>query len=367
MESKKGTELERTMEGPSEKIALAADFGTVYIRREQDGTILRPIKGKMTLTEKNGHIYSFQKGKYSITAAGYVHLNKIAGVSIVTPRTIVMDGIEKSNPYVERNPKTKAIETVNVRKIGIGYNPAGNVVIIDKSLYFNIYTYLIQNIQAKMKKREWEKVPGGKDRKTDIPVFKNMAEVGTFEDRPTEAADAKWIFLVTADPLGIWINYKHEEVQAIMEEHTQRQRFGDRIAQTIVERNILKDHPAIGVSTVTATGEEDRYGNIKDASASVSVYGYRSTMGPMQINEILTKAESGENQYISQSETITVEPEEETIARAEITIDDKEGRIAPREPEPDDSEADVQDEDPGPADAKSLFTQTKKGQGNARG
>lgn len=361
MESKKGTELEKTAEGPSEKIALAADFGTVYIRREQDGTILRPIKGKMTLTEKNGHIYSFQKGKYSVTAAGYVHLNKIAGVSIVTPRTIVMDGIEKSNPYVERNPKTKAIETVNVRKIGIGYNPAGNVVIIDKSLYFNIYTYLIQNIQAKMKKREWKKVQGGRDIKTEIPIFKNMAEVGTFEDRPAEAADAKWIFLVTADPLGLWINYRHDEVQAIMEEHTQRQRFGDRIAQTIVERNILKDHPAIGVSTVTAAGEEDRYGNIKDASANVSVYGYRSTMGPMQINEILAKAESGENQYISQSETITVEPEEETIARAEISIEDTAARIAPKDQEPDESGPDFQDEDPGPADAKNLFTKTKKG------
>jgi len=80
----------------------------------------------------------------------------------------------------------------------------------------------------------------------------------------------------------------------------------------------------------------------------------------MQINEILAKAESGENQYISQSETITVEPEEEEVARAEISIDDKEARIAPREPEPDDSEADVQDEDPGPADAKSLFTKNKK-------
>ena len=356
----KNQEIAKTNDGPSEKIALVADFGTVYIRREQDGSILRPIKGKMTLTEKNGHIYSFQRGKYSITAAGYVHLNKIAGISIVTPRTIVMDGIEKSNPYVERNAKTKAIETVNVRKIGIGYNPAGNVVIIDKSLYFNIYTYLIQNIQAKMKKREWKKVQGGKDIKTDIPIFKNMAEVGTFEDRPIEAPDAKWIFLVTADPLGIWINYKHEEVQAIMEEHTQRQRFGDRIAQTIVERNILKDHPAIGISTVAANGEKDTWGNIKDAAASVSVYGYRSTMGPMQINEILAKAETGENHYISQSETITVEPEEETIARTEISIEDKTGRLAPGDPEPEKREADGQDEDPGPADAKNLFTKNKK-------
>jgi len=156
----------------------------------------------------------------------------------------------------------------------------------------------------------------------------------------------------------LWINYRHDEVQAIMEEHTQRQRFGDRIAQSIVERNILKDHPAIGVSTVAASGDEDKWGNISNASATVSVYGYRSTMGPLQINEILAKAESGENHYISQSEIISVEPEEEDLVRAEITLDDKEARVDSKKS--DESETDARDEDPGPADATALFSKTKK-------
>jgi len=324
MTENKTTQLERSE--ASEKIALAADFGTIYIKRTSSGEILRPIKAVMTLSQKDGQIYSFQKGKYALTAPAYVHLNKVAGVSIVTPQFIMIDGVEKHNPYVERNPRTKAIETVNVRKVGIGYNPAGNLVAIDKSLYYNIYTYLIQTIQARMKKSAWAWDKDAKRMKdTGEKEFKNMAEIGTFEDRPEEGPEAKWKFLETMDGLGIWINYRHPEVQSILEDHTQRQRFGDRIAQKIVERNILKDHPAIGVSTVDATVETDKDGKVINAFAKITVFGYRNDLSARDINSALHKAENGSDEIsVRREDVVDIEPEEELSAIEEEAVLDGE-------------------------------------------
>jgi len=340
--------------GEAEKIALTADFGKVFIKRTSGGEILRPIKAHMTLTDKDGHLYTFKGGRVSPTATGYTQLNKIASVSILTPATIVMDGIEKPNPYVERNPKTRAIETVNIRKIGVGYSPAGNIVVIDKSLYYNIYTYLIQSIQAKMKRTVWEWDKKA-NRRVDTGKLENegMAEIGTIEDRPETTDKAKWVFLLTADPLGIWINYKHQEIQSIMEEHTQRQRFGDRIAQTIVERNILKDHPAIGISQVDATEITPEKGKGKPyLMAQPTVYGYRTEMNARDIVNIMVQAERGDGSIPSWKEEIRdPDPQEEKIAMIDAEVEDAE----PRQKEPEPPKPDQK-----PADAGSLFTKTKK-------
>ncbi len=298
-------------------VALNADFGTLYVKVKGD-QILRPIKAQMALFERLGHIYQI-KGKYSISASGYAHLNKVASVSLVTPQTVIVDGVEKPNPYIERNPKTKAIETVNIRKIGIGYSPAGNLVIIDKTLFYNVYTYFIQSIQAKMKREEYK---NGK--KTGQKAYPNCAVYGTADEKPD--LEGKWAFFETASPLGIWVNYEDQAIIDCLEEHTQRQRFGDRIAQTIVERNILKDHPAIGVSQVNVVGEDE-----KNPRAYVTVYGYRNDLEPPQIKEILRQAEKGSDEIEVKSEVIDmVDHEEEEAILKEAAQEDKE--IADREP-----------------------------------
>jgi len=330
--------------GRAEMVALTADFGTLYIKRTANGEILRPIKATMTLSENAGHIYSFQKDKWIPSAAGLVHMNKVPGVSIVTPPTIIVDGIEKPNPYVERNPKTKAIETVNVRKIGIGYNPAGQIVVIDKSLYYNIYTYLIQSIQAKMKKKVWKN-----GQSTDEALYKDMAEIGTFDDRPETSETAKWTFFSMTENLGIWVNYLHPQIHSVLDEHTQRQRFGDRIAQTIVERNILKDHPAIGIAAVQVT-EVMRPASAgrpetRDHIASVTVHGFRHNLSAGDINDLMQQAEKGSNAIETDRGVINVEPEEEQAAIEDAGIIDEGAPFKKKDP--------VET----PADAGKMFTE----------
>ena len=132
----------------------------------------------------------------------------------------------------------------------------------------------------------------------------------------TPPRDGRWAFFPTEPPLGLWVNYDDAAILDCMDEHTQRQRFGDRIAQRIVERNIMKDHPAIGIGQVytkktTAQGD----------TATVTIYGYRNELRPPQIAEILRQAERGDQTapFEVQTGTVdTIDPEEEAEAMKEI-------------------------------------------------
>lgn len=301
----------------TKSVTVTTDFAKLTMRTFQ-GKTLAPIRGVMKLTEKDGHIYTVRKNK-AITAAGYKHLNKVASVNIVTPQTISVDGVEKPNPAIERDPLTKAIETVNVRKIGIGFSPIGNIVIIDKTLFYNIYTYLIQDIQAKMEKEEW-KTEGGKPRKTGKLLHPDLGVIGQ-ENSPPEKKGS-WLFFPTMKPLGIWLNYDDSAASEIISGHTQRQRFGDRIAQKIVERNILKDHPAIGIEKI----------NVKDGVADVPVYGWRHPLGSDEIDLIKDQAEKGEAVDIKKEEIIDVEPEEEQAEKEDAVQDENGKPLFPGDP-----------------------------------
>lgn len=303
------------------RVALALDFGTLYVK-VRHGQILKPVKATITLFKDLGHLYKI-KGSLAISSSGYRVLNKVASVSLATPQKVIVDGSKQPNPYIERNPKTKLIETVHIRKIGIGYSPIGNIVAIDKTLCYNIKTYFLQSIQAKMKKVEYED-----GRPTDKLLHPNCAKLGVNNNKPKEEGD--WIFFEVEPPLGIWVNYSDPAILDCIEEHTQRQRFGDRIAQTIVERNILKDHPAISISTV----KEKKKNGL--TVAHVTVYGYRHELEPRNINEILSQAEKGNEAVEVQAETVDEVPpeeEEEAIKEAEKIDEERKAKKTPAEME----------------------------------
>lgn len=308
----------KKVEPKEQRIAFSAEFGRLY-QVSRGGQLMAPIKAEMTLYEKLGHICNIQ-GKYIITSQGYIHLNKVASISIVTPQSVVVDGRPVPNPHIERDPKTKAILSVNIRKMGIGLSPAGNVVVVDKTLFYNVYTYLIQSIQAKMKRVKYE---NGK--KTDKKEFPDCAVYGVAGHAPDKPGS--WHFLPTEGELGIWINYEDQAIVDCLEEHTQRQRFGDRIAQKIVERNILKDHPAIGITQVYISNTKDQ----GQGAATVTVYGYRNELEPSDIAQIMRQAEKGQESEkfeVKREEIVEAEIEEENAElQNEASVDAEAGSL----------------------------------------
>jgi hypothetical protein len=195
----------------------------------------------------------------------------------------------------------------------VGFSTIGNVVVVDKTLLYNIYAYFIESIQSKMKKTKWDT---NKNCYSDEPLHPDCAVIGTADEKPKK--EGRWAFYETVSPLGLWINYEDPAIIDCLNEHTQRQRFGDRIAQTIVERNILKTHPAIGISKV-----QPQEGGVKGKKkAYVTVYGFRHEFGPVQIDEIMAQAEAGSKTLDIKAEVIQVEKEEEEQAIDEVEKDE---------------------------------------------
>lgn len=311
-----------------EKGLVVFNFAKI-LARKHGSQILNPFEGQLKLSERKGYLYKI-KGKYAISGAGYVHLNRIASVNLITPQEVSVDQRTYPNPHVERNPTTKAIETVNIRKMAIGFSPVGNIVAIDKTLFYNVYTYFIQAIQAKMKAVDWN---------SKKPKYPDCAIYGTRRDKPDK--DGKWIFFETIKPLGIWIDYTHEAIIACLEDHTQRQRFGDRIAQKIAERNCLKDHPAIGVSMVPVYFTDDDKKK-ENAIADVSVYGWRHELDAKSISDISEQAEKADGRIKTEASVVeaeVVEEEEAVKETAEEAVEE-----APKEKTP--AEMDSPEEDP---------------------
>ncbi len=306
---KEKTEASLSETKPKE-IILELDFGKLYCR-VKGNDILRPVKAQLGLYEEMGQIYQVKKD-WAITHSGYLLLNKVASINLVTPQKVMVDERERPNPFIERNPKTKLIETVNIRKIGVGFSTVGNIVVVDKTLLYNLYAYFIESVQAKMKKVVWEN-----NRPTKQKLHPDCAIIGTEDERPKK--DGRWAFFETVSPLGLWMNYEDPAIIDCLNEHTQKQRFGDRIASTIVERNILKTHPAIGISKV----QPQPGGMAGQKKAFVTVYGYRHEFGPVQIDEILAQAEAGSKTLDIEAEVIQVEKEEEAQAIDEVEADDK--------------------------------------------
>ena len=317
------------------KVVLKTDFCDLYVK-VRNGQILKPVRGYFTLYHKLGHLYKI-KNSYSISSTGYRLLNKVASVSLATPEKVIVDGRDQPNPYIERNDETKMIEIVWIRKVGIGYSLIGNIVAIDKTLCYNIKTYFLQGIQSKMKKAEWKN-----GQMTDKLLHPNCAKLGIEEKEPKGEGD--WAFFKVEPPLGIWVNYADPAILDCMEEHTQRQRFADRIAQTIVERNILKDHPAISVSKVEPKKKGDQ------VVAYVPVYGFRHELEAPNIKEILLQLEKGEETIDVQAEVIEEVPvEDEKEAIQDISKEDKEEppkKEKTKEEKPEEKKSPAEMEDP---------------------
>ena len=101
----------------------------LFVIRDSQG-IARAFKATVRLSERQKEIANVS-GNWVVTIAGYNKLNQIAGLSMITPPSILFEGVEHANPYVEY--KEDQIQRVIARKLVIGYSPAGMLVITDST------------------------------------------------------------------------------------------------------------------------------------------------------------------------------------------------------------------------------------------
>lgn len=250
----------------------------------------RGFKAKVELDYP--HHFCFPAGanqKPMITGEGFDRINQFAGIDIFRPKTVIVsDGQERGNPYFQLDPKTGAMLSVFMRGIGIGYGPTGNLVAVDQTVFLNLQTMLVQEVQSKLKKHPQLGVVGtAADKPTLISFYKvTRKQVDGDWQNFTDAEPSEiqvrgaWTYIALTDQIGYWVNVSHPEIMAAFDSYSQKQRFLERTAFTILKRLILSAHPAIACKTPVVTEKiVGRYAKVDKAKAHVVVYGFRQEGG----------------------------------------------------------------------------------------
>lgn len=301
----------------------------------------QPKRGfKVKVSLEYGKHFAFPAGpdqKSMILGEGYDFINQYAGIEIVRPKTLMaQDGSERGNPFFDRDPKTGSLNSMFIRGLAIGYSPTGNLVAIDKTIFVNLPTLLVQEIQAKLKKHPSLGMMGTRDqRPSDITFYKDNGKWGkqrVVDAEPTTIkAVGAWHFIGLTGDLGYWVNISHPEIQAAFESFSQKQRFLDRSAGTILNRLLLAQHPAIATKTPIVTDIEvvEEYGKkVKSAKAHVFVYGWTAGNDPkakrddlVAMADRLARGEDAANMAVKLDKTdvtdVTAEAEVVDISHAE--------------------------------------------------
>lgn len=243
--------------------------GAVFIKRTPDGR-LKSVKGLISLQERLGHLAEIS-GKIMITGAGFNELNKIAGISVITPDKLTLpDGQIVVNPFPIIDRQSGTIEKVWVKKMGIGYSPIGNLVITASTLLYDITMYFIQDIAKKIQQ---SKTAGR-------VCLKSML---------TEDELKKGIFHSIQGELGVWADYSHPDILKALDTFIQNKLFAERKAQTICERNVMKKHPALAVVNVLPDGPQ------KARVARVPVIGFCHEFSKDDLLAMAQKVSDGED------------------------------------------------------------------------
>lgn len=219
--------------------------GECFVRMSPDGKQLRAISTQAPVSLSQGHIYevpgrSDAPPKFKLTAEGYDHLNRLAGIQTITPPTIEVDGQDRPNPYIERHSgagREGVLMAVHCRVVAVGRSATGNLLAADSRLRWTPSAYLGTALYTAQ--------------------YKNPADVQTMLESEflAEKAEGKrpgWLFVPTevvgTEVVGIAANIRNPAVSSQIKAHSERQKFGERIATTICRRNAIKK--LLGVSTV---------------------------------------------------------------------------------------------------------------------
>lgn len=171
-----------------------------------------------------------------ITAQGYARINTFMGVTFSSPSTIQIGDKVMGNPYTERDGAS--VQRVTVRRVGIARSAAGSLSAIDLTVTYDLDDYFIGEVWSK-----WQ--PGRNDSKP--------SSWGKVFGSPDAAKPESHEKLIPC-PGGIYllVNLHSKEVIELWSAHLQRQKFAERNAVSICERNIMKRF--VGVSYAADDG-----------------------------------------------------------------------------------------------------------------
>lgn len=254
--------------------AQLAELGDpeVWVKRTATGQI-RSVRAVINLREDQGELVEVEK-KLTISAKGYRRANQIASLAILTPDTIQIPDadrgtIEVPNPYPIIDRESGTQKGVWVKKIAVGYSPIGSIAVSSTTMFYDFSIYFLEDLQSKIR---WNEGAGR----------------FCFRDQVTEDEKQKGIFMPIEGQFGVWANTGHKEVLKAIGTWIQTKKFGERKAQTVAERNVLKHHPALSLQLGTVVGP------IGARVTQVSVIGWQHDHDAQELEQIALAADAGE-------------------------------------------------------------------------
>ena len=280
-----GTKVAKTEEPGKEIVSLSDQ--DLFVRRDGAG-VIRPMSMRITL-KKSRDTYVVS-GKVHISHLGYQVCNRIANLSIMRPNTIFVDAVERSNPFIERNPITQEAVNIHARSLAIGFAPTGNPAIVDKTVILNLRQYLLTDLKNKIGKfpecgyfgagEIGQEGPPGWESKDGKSVIK-ARENAVMRFMPTNE-------ITQGVYAGYWFDLAHPEIIAMFGQQRTRQQFAERNAISMSSRNAMSEHPCMPLKDVTA------FVNPQSGDAVVTVFGYRHDSSADDLKGLAQAAADGD-------------------------------------------------------------------------
>jgi len=288
---------------------------TSIVRMDAYGRLIKAMRTTVRLYASKKHVYEM-KGTWAVTAEGYRILNKYAGVQVLTPPNVMVDGMEKLNPCIMRSDDGQ-IDYVYVRKVALGRAPMGNLVPIDYTLYFSPSQMLARDLIERFKPY----VPKNGVAKP-AAAWGRLVRKDALADE--DLADATKQFVPYGGGLYLEIDLNHPEVIGKIADHANMVLFADRRAQTMCERNCLKAHPAIAVSKVEVVNGIAEVQIITWPQADESLEALDTIMGNIAAGNPIDGVEvQRKRQEASHEDVAGTEGEEIVDADATVLDDDE--------------------------------------------
>jgi len=278
---------------------------------DSDGAVILAT-ARIPLREGNG--LTKVGDSYMVDSTGIYAANQFAGVTTVTPEFVAGDGSKLvRNPFLERD-EHGYVERVTLRMLAVGLSPLGNLVVTSTTLVLNAKAYFMESLAKKIAKFPQVGCVGRENARPQNWTYqpkkwngKYMADHG--EPQILTAPETLDYF---AGPMGIgiWADLMHPEVQSLINQAIQGERFFIRKAETIAERRVLSKHPAINLRKIPVADTEN-------GVARVSVVYRHNPMTKQQLDDLTKRLEQGEELTEFHGRRVDVE-EAEVVEDAEV-------------------------------------------------
>lgn len=236
----------------------------------------------------------------TVSAEGFLRMNGVAGCSVQFPRVVLVDGMERANPYIERNEDDDIVRIV-IQVYVVGATPdTGNIAAVQYLLDIDPRLDLLHMLSGVLKGRGRPKKDAKKndeDEDEDAFTANREAKLATSAvilmsrldynewrgEMPPEER-RRWHWIRVQGPIGYAHDLTNPAVTACFDKYLGIIQNAVKKAQTVAIRNAMKKHPALArhevalgpdgkTATVAVTGwtgadrELDRYKAVLDALA----------------------------------------------------------------------------------------------------